>query len=169
MTAYTVTKEQLDAHRSTLTTALAQVDAMTGTPAPIPPNPEPIPPTPGEGVKFLGDFSAQGGPRENGVPDMAAGVTYVRRQFISGMGGGTMQFQSGYLTGYDLPNFESWLSGTSGGEPLPFPGCEREELQGSNIAARFISLAQLTGAGVMEVFFCLRAKGPTGRYMQRTP
>jgi hypothetical protein len=117
----------------------------------------------------MGDFSAQGGPAQNGVPGMDAGITYARRQLIDGMGGGSMQFQSGYLTGYELPNFEAWLSASPGGPALPYPGCERVELMGSNVSANIVNLAQLTGAGVLEVFFCLRAKGPTGRYMQRTP
>ena len=161
-------RDELIFLRDHINAHLGAVQPPVDPPVTQPPIQPPTQPPAGSDGVFLGDFSAQGGPGENGVPNMAADVTYSRRQFIGGMGGGSMQFQSGYLTGYSLPNFESWISNAPGGSPLPFSGCEREELQGSNVAARIVSLAQLTGAGVLEVFFCLRAKGPTGRYMQRT-
>ena len=168
---YTVTQAQIDKLNATLSFALEQVAAITGQPVqpPVePPKPVDPPVQPQEGVYPLGPMSPQGGPMENGMPGMIPGMIYVRSQSIASHSG-TMQFLSGYMSGYDLPNFTSWVSGAPGAAALPFPGCEAQELMGANVSQHVINLDQIKASGVQELWFCVRADGPTGRYMERRP
>jgi hypothetical protein len=152
--------------------ALVYEQQASGAPV-TPPDPQPpIPPTPvgppiGQ-VMSLGAMSATGGPSENSIPNMVPEIIFVRSQDLS-QKTGYVNFQSGYLSGYELPDFSSWISAAPGTDPIAVPGCEVQRLMGSNISSHVVAVAQLISLGYTTVYFNVQAHGWTGRYMQRTP
>lgn len=136
------------------------------TTAPNPAPQPPAPPSPPVGpisaeVVFLGDLARS--PVDNEIWGMNAGVTYCKRQVLSGLSG-WIEFKTGYLANSELPDFTHWLSANPGGQAI-----QSERLNGQNVGSLSVNIQALQMAGLAEVYYNIRADGPTNRYMQRNP
>lgn len=136
------------------------------TPPVTPPTPPVTPrPTPAADTVYLGDMTS-GSPLENEIHNMNGGTTYAKH--IVGVSGWE-EFRCGPLANYNLANFSHWLSAQPGGPAIQVRGCGPEDLNGNNVGSLSVNIETIHQAGVGDIFYNVRADGPTGRYMQRNP